>query len=337
MSLNASHVARGGTGSDVVRLLLVLLLAASGQAGAEQSARQWLNDMSAALQLLNYDGTFVYLHDGKLDAMRIIHRTDQGGQRERLLSLTGSAREVVRDDRSVTCIRSDNRSVMVGQSRPPQPFPVVPRDLDAISPYYLLEDNGDDRMAGHPARVIAIKPRDAYRYGYRFWIARDTRMLLKSDLTDVDGKSIEQLMFTAISIGDEVSAAELQPSLTGEDYTWHSEMSGSRQANKQQGEPGWQVGELPAGFSLTHFQRKRMRDASSDAQHMVFSDGLATVSVYVEKAESVQDPLIGLSGMGAMNAYGVLRDGFQVTVVGEVPPATVEMIATSLRRADETG
>jgi sigma-E factor negative regulatory protein RseB len=317
-----------------VRLLLVVLLAASGQAVAQDGARQWLDKMSGALQTLDYDGTFVYLHDDKLEAMRIIHRMDQGGQRERLVSLTGSAREVLRDDKAVTCIMPDNKSVMVGQSRPLQPFPVVPDDLDSVSPYYLLEDVGDDRMAGYDARVIAITPSDGFRYGYRFWIARDTYMLLKSDLTDVDGKPIEQMMFTRLSIGNDIPVDDLKPSLTGDDYTWHSQMNTRRKpGGHQEDKPAWQAGRLPAGFTMTHFQRKRMRDASTDAQHMVFSDGLATVSAYVENADSVQDPLVGLSSMGAMNAYGVVRDGFQVTVMGEVPPATVEMIATSLNRS----
>lgn len=327
---------QGTAGREVVRLLLLMLLAVSGQSVAGESAREWLDRMSAALQSLDYDGTFVYLHDDKLEAMRIVHRADEGGQRERLLSLTGSAREVLRDDKAVTCIMSDNRSVMVGKSRPPQPFPVVPSDLDSVSPYYRLEDIGEDRMAGYPARVIAITPRDAYRYGYRFWIARDTHMLLKSDLTDVDGRPIEQMMFTTLSIGDEIPADDLQPSLNGEDYTWHSQMNDRGQSGSWQVEPDWIAGRLPGGFTLTHFQHKRMHDAASDAQYMVFSDGLATVSVYVEKADSVQYPLVGLSGMGAMNAFGAVVDGFQVTVMGEVPPATVEMIATSLKRADDS-
>ena len=101
-----------------------------------QSARQWLDSMSSALQVLDYDGTFVYLHDGKLEAMRIVHQAGAGGEKERLMSLTGSAREVLRDDKVVTCIMPDNKSVMVGQSRPRQPFPDVPEDLDSLSPYY---------------------------------------------------------------------------------------------------------------------------------------------------------------------------------------------------------
>jgi sigma-E factor negative regulatory protein RseB len=320
------------------RWVLVTLLAVSGPLFADDSARQWLDDMSDALESLNYDGTFVYLHDNRLETMRIIHRMDEGGVRERLVSLTGSAREVLRDDKAVTCIMPDNRSVMVGQSRPRQPFHVVPKDLDRLAANYTFEDAGDDRMAGYPARVIAIRPRDALRFGYRFWIDRGSKMLLKSDLTGVDGKPIEQVMFTHLVIGSDIPAADLKPSLTGDGYTWHSQMNDSRKPGDQEnaGEPDWRVQKLPAGFTLSSFQHKRMREEQNDAEHMVYSDGLATISVYVEDADTVHRPLVGHSGMGAMNAYGVQIDGSQVTVVGEVPVDTVKMIATSLQRVTDT-
>lgn len=316
-----------------MRWVIAALLLASGPALARENAREWLDDMSGALTNLNYDGTFVYLHDGRMEAMRIIHRVDEAGQRERLVSLSGSAREVLRDDRTVTCILSDIRSVMVGQSRSSQPFPLLPEDIDSISRYYRLEDAGDDRMAGQPARVITITPRDAYRYGYRFWIDRDSAMLLKSELTGVDGQVIEQVMFTRLSIGTDIPEQELQPAMSGDGYEWTSQMSSGRQRPSLDGNPDWVVRDLPDGFAMTHYQRRPVRKGRGNAEHMVFSDGLATVSVYIEDAGKVAQPLTGLSGMGAMNAYGMETDGFQVTVVGEVPPATVEMIATSLARA----
>lgn len=317
--------------------LLLLLLAVCGHAYAEDGAREWLDEMSSALQTLDYDGTFVYLHDGRLEAMRIIHRVDAGGQRERLVSLTGSAREVLRDDKSVTCIMPDNRSVMVGQSRPRQPFPVVPKDLDSVSPYYAFEDAGDDRMAGYSARVIAITPRDDYRYGYRFWIDKNTRMLLKYELTGVDGASIEQVMFTRLVIGTDIDSDDLQPSLTGDGYAWHRQEDIRRTGGgSAAGEPGWTVRSLPGGFRLTHFQHKRMREGRGDTEHMVFTDGLATVSVYVEEKPGGQPGFTGLSTMGAMNAYRLMRDDVQVTVIGEVPAATVEMMAASVERVADT-
>jgi len=315
-----------------VRWLVVVLLTTAGQVCAQESARQWLDEMSSALQTLDYDGTFVYLHDNKLEAMRIVHQLTEGGEKERLVSLTGSPREVLRDDRAVTCIMPDNKSVMVGRRRPHQPFPVVPRDLDALSDYYHLEDAGDDRMTGNMTRVIKIKPKDALRYGYRFWIDKETRMLLKFDLTGVDGKAIEQVMFTSLGVGDRIPAAALKPSLTGDGYTWYRQESGDRKPVKNTDAPGWTVERLPAGFRMVNFQHKRMRQDSVFAEHMVFSDGLATVSVYVEKLAEDKTPVTGPSNMGAMNAYRAEVDGYQVTVIGEVPRATVQMIARSVSR-----
>ncbi len=311
--------------------LLPALLAVAGQAFAGDSARQWLDGMSNALQLLNYDGTFVYLHDGKLETMRIVHQASEQGEQERLVSLTGSPREVLRDDKVVTCIMADSKSVMVGKSRPRSPFPTVPEDLDSLSRYYQLQDVGEDRIAGHMTRVVTITPKDHFRYGYRFWIDSANYMLLKSDLTGVDGEAIEQVMFTDLNVSERLSTLALQPTLTGEGYSWTRQGADGRDSAVNPGTPGWIVESLPAGFVLTDFQRKRMRKGGASVEHLVFSDGLATLSVYVEKLMSDDKSFLGLSTMGALNAFGAVVDGHQVTVVGEVPPATVQMVARSVQ------
>jgi sigma-E factor negative regulatory protein RseB len=313
-----------------VHWLLTCLLAVSGQVFSQDDAQHWLNEMSTALQSLNYDGTFVYLHDGKLETMRIIHQTGEYGEMERLVSLTGSPREVLRDDRVVTCIMDDSKSVTVGQRRPRQPFPVVPEDLDSLSRYYQLQELGEDRMAGYASRVIAITPRDRFRYGYRFWIDASNYMLLKSDLTDVDGEAIEQVMFTHLNVSNTIPVAALQPSLTGDGYNWTRQGVDNHHPADRSGSPGWVVKRLPVGFELTDFQRKRMRNDGANVEHMVFSDGLATMSVYVEKLGADDEAFQGLSSMGAMNAFGAVVDDHQVTVIGEVPPATVQMVAASI-------
>ena len=325
-------------GKNVRWLLFASLVAAapvSLQAQADappNSARQWLDNMSRSLQSLDYDGTFVYYHDGKLEAMRIVHQANAAGEKERLMSLTGSAREVLRDDKAVTCIMPDNKSVMVGQSRPRQPFPDVPEDLDSLSPYYQLRDMGEDRVAGLMTRVIDITPRDNYRYGYRFWIDTTNYMLLKFELNAVDGTAIEQVMFTGLRVGDQIPAAALEPSLTGEGYNWYRQGSGGENPASTPGQPDWTVKQLPAGFSMTDYQRKRLHHGGEQAEHMVFSDGLATVSVYVEKLAANRKAFTGLSNMGAMNAYGTVLDDHQVTVVGEVPAATVQSMAQLVSR-----
>jgi len=307
-----------------------LQLAFASDGPAPNNARQWLDSMSGALQALNYDGTFVYLHDGKLEAMRIVHEATPGGEKERLIALTGSAREVLRDEKVVTCIMPDNKSVMVGQSRPRQPFPEVPEDLGSLSPYYQLRDTGEDRIAGLMTRVIDITPRDQYRYGYRFWVDTTNFMLLKFELKDVDGTAIEQVMFTDLKVGERISPATLEPSLTGEGYNWFRQEGGGDAPAVTSS--AWTVALLPAGFKMTDSQRRRVRQGGEHAEHMVFTDGLATVSVYVEKMQANQKEFTGLSNRGAMNAYGAVLGDHQVTVVGEVPAATVQSVAHSVSR-----
>jgi sigma-E factor negative regulatory protein RseB len=155
-------------------------------------------------------------------------------------------------------------------------------------------------------------------------------MLLKSDLTDVNGEAIEQVMFTRMNVSNTIPVTALQPSLTGDGYNWTRQGADSHNPAARPGSPDWVVKRLPAGFELTDFQRKRIRKDGASVEHMVFSDGLATMSVYVEKLGPDDKAFQGLSSMGAMNAFAAVVDDYQVTVIGEVPAVTVQMVASSV-------
>lgn len=312
------------------RLLAVALAFLPALAVAE-TAEHWLDRMSMAARTLSYEGTFVYLQNGQLEAMRIFHQAGEAGEQERLISLNGSAREVLRDNERVTCILPDNQSVMVDRSRPRRPFPTaLPRDLGELASNYDLQVLGEDRMAGKDTRIIAIKPRDNLRYGYRLWLDKHTDMLLKSDLTDAEGRPVEQVMFTQFTVHDKLPREQLLPSLGGGNYTWHEEKPGTAEPEKAI-ETRWKIASLPSGFMLVHQNRHSMPMNPRKVEHLVYSDGLATVSMYVEPSAQAGDSLKGVSNMGAVNAYGGQVDGYQVTVVGEVPRVTVELIGQSAR------
>ncbi len=313
---------------------MVLWLSAATAGAAAEDARDLLRQMSEASMGLNYRGTFVYLHNGQLEAMQVVHRAAKGGEQERLIALTGEAREVLRDQDKVTCILPNSKAVIVDKSIPRQPFPAaLPRDLDALTDSYEFQVLGEDRVSGRAARIVAIRPLDAFRYGYRLWLERDSRLLLKSDLIDSDGRAIEQMMFTDVEILDAVSDSALTPSLRGDGYTWHEqpELAAAGDAAAM-GESVWSVTGLPAGFMRTHHNRQVMSSTAVPVEHMVFSDGLATVSVYIEPRHADAHGLSGHSNMGAVNALGVQVSDYQITVVGEVPRLTVERIGQSVQR-----
>ncbi len=314
-------------------ILLAALTAATQQiAWAEADAHQWLERMSLASHSLNYTGIFVYQHQNSLEAMQIVHAMGDSGERERLFSLTGPKREVLRDNQVVTCIMGDSQAVVVNKSRPRSQFPVrFPRELKELEKHYRFSVMDEDRVAGLDCRVVAVEPRDGLRYGHRFCVHDQSHLLLRSELTDAEGHAIEQMMFTSVNFPQNISAQELLPNLDGAGFTWQREP-------EQQPEPGdssrdsrWKVMQVPDGFILTDHNWHQLSAHEPGVEHWVYSDGLASVSIYIEKSQKKHDVYSGRSHRGALNAFGTMVADHYVTVVGEVPHQTVELIGKSVR------
>jgi sigma-E factor negative regulatory protein RseB len=304
---------------------------AQADEGGSDDPFQWLKRMGEAARTLNYQGTFVYRQGSLLDTLRFIHRVDAEGEKERMISLNGVAREVIRDAKEVTCILPDHHSVVVERigrnGLLPKDFRAAEAGLDA---HYRFTLGGEDRVAGRMARGVNIQPKDAYRYGYRLWLDDDTALLLKSEVLGSNGATLEQILYTSIDIGADIPDDLLEPSATGEGYTWHT--SGQDGGVSDTGEAVWETPWLPAGFSLRHRDHNPLPNQSARVQHMLFSDGLASFSLYIERLEGDKEPFRGDSRVGAMNAFGTVVDDYQITVVGEVPQDTVERVGRAVRR-----
>lgn len=310
-------------------LLLLIPFSPLWAADGAKEARTLLERMVHATRTLNYDGTFVYMHEGHLMTLRILHGADVKGERERLISLSGEAREVMRDEHANVCVLSDNRNVM-GNANARRLFNgALTMDVEKLANYYDFTLTGDDRIANRPAHRVAVTPRDQYRYGYRLGVDSATGLLLKSDLINEGGKLVEQILFTSLGISDAPPAA-LQEPCEVEHAGWHGEMH--QNIPHLPVDAGWGVTSLPAGFILAEHEKQSMPGRPMPVEHLVFSDGLALVSVFIEKLEGA-DKFSGFTHRGAVNAYATVVDGHQITVVGEVPRATVQMIGESVRHA----
>ena len=302
-------------------------------AAAGSEAGAWLRQMAQAVQSLNYVGTFVYQHPSGLEAMRIVHASENGVEHEKLSSLTGPVREVIRDNRMVTCVLGDRRAVMVSQSRPRQPFPAgFARDIRGLSDYYEFRMGARDRVAGIVCQEVEVAPRDAYRYGHRLCIDAERRMLLRARLTEPDGTLIEEVMFTDIRYPEDIDEALLQPSLDESGLRWVREPRHADSPAPADWRSRWVVQQLPPGFAMTDHSHHQFVSHGPNVEHWVYSDGLASVSVYIEKMrDQAGGDAEGVSRRGALNAFGTRVAGHYVTVVGEVPRATVELIGRSVR------
>ena len=314
--------------------LLVLLCSAPSTVADALNAQAWLQRMTEAAQNLNYDGTFVFRSGDNLEAMRIIHRSDEQGERSRLVALSGEKREVLRDRTQVVCILPGDQSVVVAKTRPPDLFSSsILTATEGFAKYYSLSVAGGDRVAGRVTEVLSLSPNDNYRYGYRLWVDRETGFLLKSDLLNPHGLPLEQFIYTHISLPELIPDDLLEPGISSRELTWHiSDVSTPDPATAEGGEPVvWKVAWLPVGFMMADQAVNPMPTGRAPVKQMVFTDGLASLSVFVEPLGD-HEPLDGLSAMGALNAFGLILEEHQITVVGEVPPATVEAVARSVAR-----
>jgi len=320
-----------------VALLGCLLPALSWAEGAAELVRRAID----AGRTLDYDGVFVYQRESSLDAMRLIHRGSGGNEIERLVSLSGPAREVVRDGSRVTCTFADDRAVMVEKRQPRDLLTFgLAGSIDQLSTEYDFSLGNADRIAGRQTRVVLILPRARDRYGYRLWIDDATQLLLKSVILDHDGRPLEQVEFAQIAIGGPIGDELLEPEVNGVDFTWYTNESTPPEPTPApepaQDTGGWQVSWLPPGFEMHNEQTQHMAASTQPVRHFVYSDGLATVSVFIEKLQERSPPLQSYSSLGAVNAFSRVVDDYQITVVGEVPQSTVRQIAAAVanRRAE---
>ena len=315
------------------RLLLTFLLGgvASLAVAAEQDAASWLERMIRSAHQLNYTGTFVYQQAGSLQSMKIIHAVNKDGERERLVSLSGPSREVIRNRDRVTCILPEDSPIVVEHVGAQRPFPVkLPSNLEPLREHYDIHLAGEDRIAGLKARKVVIVPRDHFRYGQNFWLAEDNGLLLRAEVLNEHGQIIEQVMFTSLQTLDAIPEDMLQPKTSANSKVLHLPHK-PEQGTLPDGNAKWQVANLPPGFSQQLERNHYLQEKKYPVEHHVYSDGLASVSVFIERRDGDKDAFVGASSMGGVNAYGRILGDHTVTVVGEVPPVTVKQIAESLQ------
>lgn len=310
-------------------LMLVLIgFCSASLAGESLSAREWLDRMTTAMSQMSYQGTFVYVRGGVVETMRITHVTDETGVRERMYSVSGPHREVVRDRKGVRCVLEDSAAVVEDQVVASSYFPQLPLSIiDGDSSGYVLKIGRESRIAGHTARHVSISPEDDFRYGYDFWLEEETGLLLKWVLFEGRHRSLAKLMFTDFAIGTEVDLDELESDSRAEDFVEMKTFS-PQETVVTQSSPRWQPAKLPPGFNLASYSRKT--GAEGVYEHMVYSDGLAAVSVYVEQNGSGAAIKPGISQLGTNNAFTRTEGDLQITVIGEVPAITVKSIANEV-------
>jgi sigma-E factor negative regulatory protein RseB len=312
---------------------LALAMVVATAAAAEEPT-QWLERMNKALTTRNYDGTFSHWHGGRVEMLRIIHRVQDGAVAERLVSLDGSGREFIRSGQDLACYLPDKKTVLV-EKRPPDEsllggFPAINQQTAS---FYDIQEVARTRLNRRDTRVITVSPRDEFRYGYRLWIDESTAMPLKTQLCDGRGRVIEQIVFASLTLSSHIPDSAFKPEVSTEGFQWLRNESTPTRESPENASMVWNALKLPPGFKMAARSAQVLPGSNDPVSHLVFSDGLASVSVFVEA--QAKDPPDEQSvteesaRVGSSSVYSTVMGGRKVTAVGEVPPATVRSIASS--------
>jgi sigma-E factor negative regulatory protein RseB len=317
-------------------LLITAFVAATPAHGAapppapERTEAQWLQAIQSAAQRLNYTGTIVYQRGGAMQTSRIVHAFDGNVSLERLQLLDGRRREYVRRDTEVQCLYPDSRRVRFERRPEQDSFPAI----GAAAPTEILASyrpvlGGIERVANTDCRVLVLEPRDSLRYGHWLCADRQSALLLKSQMLDERGEPLEQMAFAELRIGERIDRSQLKPSWSTEG--WQVEKSEPRPADVDRS--GWQI-TAPPGFKRLRAVMRSVTPGAAEGSSMqvVYGDGLATFSVFIEPAAPDAQVHDDVRRQGPTSAYARRVGDTLVTVIGEVPPQTVRAVARSAQR-----
>lgn len=307
-------------------LPIALLLGLAGAAGASPGTEALLQRMAHTMHTVNYEGLLLHVQGGDSRTMRIFHLYDeQHGERERLVSMDGPAREVLQEGERCTCVWPRARLVVTGRT------PAWRGRLSAerfgetvqLARFYDFVQNGDARVANLTCNVVRLVPRDAYRHGYRLCIHEPSAMLLRLEVLDGD-KRLEMSQFASLRIVPEMGEEVMRLSTDIQGFRVVEEP-----AEGAPFEPRWTATTLPPGYALRNAAERRSPRNGKVLEHLIYSDGLSNVSVFIERQSEQAPPEHALSG--AMQRVTRDADGFRLTAIGEAPEAAMRMILDGLR------
>ena len=290
----------------------------------------WLKKMASASRQLNYTGTFNYRYgNSQVETSRIAHFVNSaGGEFEKLETLDGAPREVIRTNDQVTCYLPNTKTVII-EKRSAQRFPaMLPEKLGVITDNYTVRKAGMDRVAGYDCQVVVLEPKDKLRYGHQFCAETGSGLPLRARTLGDKNDPLESFAFTQLRIGGSFNRDQVKSRYAAKSKDWKVDRSALVIAEVQS-DTGWVLTQQPSGFRKLTELKRSIAGRSATVSHIVFSDGLAAVSVFIEPMPKNR-PQLNLSHQGAVNIYTRLIADHMVTALGEAPAATVMQIANSL-------
>ncbi len=299
----------------------------------------WLVLQKAALAAreLNYQGVFIYQNGNQARSVQITHMNDGGRELTRNMVLdnklqAGQAREVFSQGSDIVIFHPKNDKVIIEKRRGQNLFPaMLPVNLQSLKLSYIARVGMLDYVAGRQAQIIELIPKDVYRYSYKIWTDTEYGLLVKMTLLNDKTETLEQIAFQELSMLNSYDLNWFQPKIdTSKNYVMEDTTSLNRVHTN------WIVAELPPGYIKVDHIELMVNGKTSPINQMIFSDGLASVSLFIEPIIKGMRTKTGHKLVGSTNICANVIDGYQVVVVGEVPLATVQLISKAVSFKKQT-
>lgn len=295
-----------------------------------ESALDSLKKMADAPRRHNYSGIFIYYADDHIETSRIFHKTGPAGEFEKIEVLDGSPRIVFRDNEEIQCYLLESKRIFTEKRWLRKFFPdLLPLPLDNVDENYAIRELGSEKIAGRECQVLALIPKDSLRYGQKFWVDAETGVPVKAAVVN-GNQIIEQFAFAQLEIGGEIDPSQLKPDQTLITDGWKTTNLLTSILNED--ELHWQINSLPAGFRKLIEMKRNLAEKTGLVDHIALSDGVATISVFIELiSKDEPSPIPGFfTGRGAINIYVRALDSHKITTIGEVPLETIKLIGDSV-------
>lgn len=314
-------------------LLAILLVTPVATVHAE-SEDPWLVLQKAAQAAhdLSYKGVFIYQSGDNVKSVQITHTNSGQGEYARVVVLDGTPREMLSQGGDVVIFSSRNEKVVMEKRRAHNMFPaVLPADIEYLKTSYKARVGGIERVAGRDGRVVFLDPRDSLRYAYKFWADREYGLLLKSLMLNEQKQMLEQMTFSQVNMLEDQGMDWFHPNVDHDKHYILEEAS----AQPIDEVSGWAIGTLPAGYRKVEQLTRLVPGKPAPVTQVIFTDGLASVSLFIEPLSKGIRPKIGQTSKGTTNFYANVSKGYQILVVGEVPAATVAQIGSAVSFNDK--
>lgn len=287
-----------------------------------------LHRIAQGSRQLTYSGTFVYRSGARVDTSRIAHSVSDGVEVERIEALDGSPREVLRAGSEVKCFFPEENLLIIENRSAQRGFPtLLPAGLGNLPEHYAIRSGSRGRIAGMNSRAVLLTPRDELRYGHEFWMDAASGLLLKATLLGAGGEALESFAFTQVKIGGPLEAGALRPGYDVDRVRVHQ----VRTIELRPDDMAWNFRTLLPGFRKVAAMKRQAGAESAESLHVVFSDGLATISVFIEPGGATGEQETTAT-LGPVNVYRRQVDEHRVVVMGEVPAIAVRRLGEGIER-----